>query len=74
MPAQIDALSAALGSETNAKIMPISAVSGDGLQVLFDVLAAQIDANAAPASDTSQSDTQNDGAPSEGAWHPLQEQ
>ena len=52
VPAQVEQLSAALAAEVNTaadikaqtppKIMAISAVSGDGLQMLFDALAIHI--------------------------------
>jgi hypothetical protein len=66
--------------------MAISAVSGDGLQKLFDRLAGQIDAKndtapqAGDSTDAADETEATDGqeaqqsADSPGGWHPLQEQ
>ena len=52
-----------LADETDADISAISAVSGHGLQELFDMLAAQIDG--ATGTHTT--------AEQEAGWHPLRE-
>ncbi|MCH1541496.1 MAG: GTPase ObgE [Alphaproteobacteria bacterium] len=90
VPAQVEQLSAALAAEVNTaadikaqtppKIMAISAVSGDGLQMLFDALAIHIDGQMDAASQTAEGDEgaenseANDAHQEQGGWHPLQEQ
>ena len=73
---QVSALKADLAAVTEAEILPISAVSGDNLQILFDRLAARIDA---PAATHAGGTTDGDGTPNgdgaiaaqDSAWHPL---
>ena len=60
---QLQEVSDAVALETGAQVLPISAVSGDGLQKLFDALAAQIDDATQP---------EEAGAQTGDAWHPLQ--
>ena len=90
VPEQVAALRAALTAETDSEnagpVMAISAVSGDGLQKLFDRLAGQIDAKndtapqAGDSTDAADETEATDGqeaqqsADSPGGWHPLQEQ
>jgi GTP-binding protein len=90
VPEQVAALRAALTAETDSEnagpVMAISAVSGDGLQKLFDRLAGQIDAEndtapqAGDSTDAADETEATDGqeaqqsADSPGGWHPLQEQ
>jgi len=90
VPAQVEQLSAALAAEVNTaadikaqtppKIMAISAVSGDGLQMLFDALAIHIDGQMDAASQTAEGDEgaenseANNAHQEQGGWHPLQEQ
>jgi GTP-binding protein len=80
LPDRLEAVHAALAAEvageSDSQIMAISAVSGDGLQMLFDALAIQIDGQAEePSDDARAQKTQNaEGADASDAWHPLQEQ
>lgn len=60
---QLQEVSDAVALETGAQVLPISAVSGDGLQKLFDALAAQIDDATQPEEAVAQTAD---------AWHPLQ--
>ena len=60
---QLQEVSDAVALETGAQVLPISAVSGDGLQKLFDALAAQIDDATQPEEAVAQTGD---------AWHPLQ--
>ncbi len=60
---QLQEVSDAVALETGAQVLPISAVSGDGLQNLFDALAAQIDDATQPEEAVAQTGD---------AWHPLQ--
>ncbi len=60
---QLQEVSDTVALETGAQVLPISAVSGDGLQKLFDALAAQIDNATQPEEAVAQTGD---------AWHPLQ--
>ncbi|MGB0477999.1 MAG: GTPase, partial [Parvibaculales bacterium] len=64
VPEQLAEIETALGHETDAEINAISAVSGDGLQYLFDRLVAHIDG----ARDDNGSTFDH-----EAGWHPLRE-
>jgi glucokinase len=70
------ALAAEVAGESDSQIMAISAVSGDGLQMLFDALASQIDRQAEEPSDDARAQKAQDAesADASDAWHPLQEQ
>jgi len=60
---QLQEVSDTVALETGAQVLPISAVSGDGLRKLFDALAAQIDDTTRPEEAVAQTGD---------AWHPLQ--
>ena len=64
VPEQLAGIEHALGQETEAEISAISAVSGAGLQELFDRLARQIDGTTANDQTLLHDET---------GWHPLQE-
>jgi len=68
LPEQVATLTAHLADETSAVIMPISAVSGDGLQALFDRLVGLIEGDGAQATPST-----DDDAPVDLGWHPLGE-
>lgn len=80
LPDRLEAVHAALAAEvageSDSQIMAISAVSGDGLQMLFDALAIQIDGQAEEPSDDARAQKAQDAesADASDAWHPLQEQ
>ncbi len=73
-PEKLAEIEDSLRQATGAELMPISAVSGDGLQALFDRLVRLIEGDTQTDNGIDDEDTRDDAmarAQESGGWHPL---